>query len=153
MSTAELIKLSAFSRQVSRMIPPASNIQSAATVEAIADEAISFQSMTLLTQHFTELLKTASIEDDKILGELQKVFTTSLNIVGAYHQQQTTARSSIGDEKSIAQVYDVLAQEISSFYDALSALLWIIGEHIAENDITLPGSYNNADDLFAAIGG
>ena len=162
MSTLELRKLGAFGRQISQIIPEARDLDLLGaiekTVEAIADETVKFQSLDLMAEHFLSILQKADFTSEDALAQLEKVIPASLEILEKYYNTQVAKRQSaiedlrLTEEDGIVEAYDSLLHEICSLHNNLNSLCWVIGEHAAELDKKLPGSYSNADDLFEAMG-
>jgi len=162
MSTVERLKLDAFGRQVSNALSSTRDISLLAqideTIEAVADEVVKFQSLALMTDHFIEVLQKAAIPDVSGLAELQLMFARSIEIVASYHQNQIIKRQSaiedkrLTNEDGIVDAYDTLIQQVAQFHNNLSSLSWLLGEHLAEADTTMPETFTSADALFKAIG-
>lgn len=128
------------------------------TVAAITIEIGKFQAMALTTEHYVELLlKSPPTRTDRV-EELQMLFVKARDAIGAIYAADVERRQcAINDcrltaEGGVVDLYDSLLEVISSLHNSLSSLACIIGEHIAENDKTIPSTFTDADDLFSSMG-
>lgn len=56
------------------------------------------------------------------------------------------------EDDGVVDAYAHLLAEVAVLHERLNTLYWIIREQEADQDITLPGEFSDADDLFAAMG-
>jgi hypothetical protein len=56
------------------------------------------------------------------------------------------------DEDGIVDAYALLLTEMAVLHEKLNTMCWLLREHEADNDETLPGVFSNADGLFEAMG-
>lgn len=162
MSTVELIRLGAFGRQISKIIPDARDLvllsEIEQTVDVVADLTIKFQAVALITEHYRELLHKELPPDSDALAKLEEIIPECLVATENFYNANVAKRQyaiddhRLTEDDGIVDAYDGLLGEVSSFYNSLSSLSWIIGEHRAEADVTLPGRHTTVDDLFAAMG-
>jgi len=165
MSSTELRKLGAFGRQVRDKIGSRRELnlldQIDETVERLADETVRIQSLALMNEHFIEALQKCTItkqESIEALAKVESMFEKCIELTAEYYSDQVARRQGAVDdprlteEDGVVEGYDALLQEISALHNNLSTLNWIIREHIAEADVTLPGTFESADALFEAMG-
>lgn len=161
MSTTELRYLEAFGLHVRHEAEPRerrllNDIDK--TVAVITIEIGKFQAMALTAEHYVELLLKTTLPRTGMVEELQPLFVKARDAIGAIYAVNVEKRQCAIDDRrltaedGIVDVYDSLLEVISSLHNSLNSLAWIIGEHIAENDITVPGTFTNADDLFTSMG-
>lgn len=162
MSATELRKLGAFGRQVKDEFSTIREIvlldQIEETMDALAYETVKFQSMALMTDHFIESLQKCSTPDVQAFTALEALFVKCRDLVEKYHVTQIAQRqcaiedSRLTSEDGIVDAYDALLQEIAELHNNMNSLAWIIGEHLAEAESALPGSFDSAEKLFEAMG-
>lgn len=56
------------------------------------------------------------------------------------------------EEDGVVEGYAYLLSEVADLHDKLNTLAWIIREQEAEQDKAVPGTFSNAEDLFASMG-
>lgn len=162
MSPTELRYLEAFGLHVAheaapRELSPLKEIDE--TVAAITIEIGKFQAMALTTGHYVNVLLKSSLPRTDNVEKLQTLFVKARDAIGATYaltvkkRQRAMDDSRLTGEDGIVEVYDYLLEVISSLHNSFNSLAWIIGENIADNDTTAPGTFTNADDLFASMGG
>jgi len=161
MSAVELRILGAVGRQLSSM-PQVRDLEILGKIElaleAIADQTLKFQSMALALDRLIEKIQKATLDSADGLAELGGIFDTALVMCEDYYnsliaiRKEAAEQEDLDEDDGIIDGLDMLMEQVAAFHNNLSALDWIIGEHIAEMDVTLPGSFSDADALFQAMG-
>lgn len=162
MSAAELRKLGALGRQVIDAIPQDRDLgllgKIDETVDALADKTVKFQAMALAMDHYIPALQKTVFSTTKGLDELESIFSKSAALADEYYGLLVVKRQCaiddfrLTEEDGIIASYDALLDQVAAFHNNLNTLAWIVGEHIAEVEEAVPGSFANADELFKAIG-
>lgn len=162
MSLTELRILDAFSRHLSTTISESRDLellgQIENTVEAVADETVKYQSVALMMDHYLDAVQKANFSSIEALKALETAFAkASLATETNFNDAVARRQSAIDDARLVAddgivEAYDALLEQLAATFNSVSQMAWILGEHIAESDKTLPGTFASADELFAAMG-
>ena len=162
MSATELLFLDAFSRQLSNTLSEARDLnllgQIQQTVEAVADRTVQYQSLVLMMEHYIETVQKATLSSPEVIQSLEQAFLNAASAVELFYHKIVAQRQSAADdsrltsEDGVVEAYDALIEQVSATYNCANQMAWILGEHLAELDETLPGTFSSAEDLFEAMG-
>jgi len=90
--------------------------------------------------------------------DMVNLFENARDSVGRMHEifcakhLAAVSDPALTDEDGVVESYARLSTEAAILHDRLNTLAWLIGEHEADQEHPLSGSYANAEDLFAALG-
>lgn len=160
MSALEVRRLKAFGRQVlgdtARDLELLRDIET--TLDALDIELGRTSLFNAAAEKFIEIVKAStSTTIDENIG-LVDVFDSARDEVGKAYQmfknkhQYALRASELDDDDGIVEAYECLLSATATLHNNLNTLSWLVGEHEADLDETLPGAYSNANDLFAAMG-
>ena len=99
--------------------------------------------------------------DPKIIdedGSIVRSIEETRDTLGAVHAkfvkkcEAAKQAEELREDDGVVDAYYDMINSTADLHNAINALCWAIGEHDADLDETLPGSFDNADDLFAAMG-
>lgn len=160
MSTLEIRKLKAFGRQIQAGVPRDLGLLGVIdeTLEALDIEVEKFSQMNHAAGQYVEMAKKSAPNNVGSLEEIESLFASSRQLVGEYYyQNEEKQQAAVNDprlteEDGIVEAYDHLLAELASLHNNLNTIAWLIGEHVADTDKQAPGSFDNAEDLFAAMG-
>lgn len=160
MSVLEIRRLKAFGYQVrgdaARDLELLRDIET--TLDALDIELERASQLNQAAEKFIELVKksaSSTIGDDT---DLVALFDSARDTVGRAHKmfgerhQCALNAPELDDDDGIVEAYECLMSATATLHNNLNTLSWLIGEHEADLDETLPGAYGNADDLFSAMG-
>lgn len=129
------------------------------TLDAIDLRCEFVRSANQSADHFIDLLRAAplppaSAEDE----DLVVVFEAARDSIAAEYEHTSMQHicavnaPELVEDDGVVEAYAVLLTGLVELHDKLNTLSWIIREDEADQDQTLEGSFENADDLFAAMG-
>lgn len=160
MSVLEIRRLKAFGQQV--RVDASRDLKLLRTIETTLDALdIDQERVNQLNQAAEQFIDLAKKSVSSAIGDstgLVTLFDGARDEVGEAHgilvEKHRSAISDpvLHDDDGIVEAYACLLSATAALYNNLNELSWIIGEHEADLDKTLPGAYSNADDLFAAMG-
>jgi len=159
MSALEIRRLKAFGQQVwgdaARDLKLLRAIET--TLDALDIEQERANQLNQAAEQFIDLVKhtESSIGDG---ADLVGLFDKARDAVGKAHALLIRKHHSalndpaLDDDDGVAEAYACLLSTTAALHNNLNTLSWLIGEHEADLDEAIPGTYSNADDLFAAMG-
>jgi hypothetical protein len=160
MTATEFRRLKAFEHLVRDAIETAARDcpdELALAATTLATQVEKFQALSLAAQRYAEMARESISEDVGNLYERAALLANTRDLVGVYFASNAAKRQyAIGDthhiSSNLVDDYDALLAALASLHNSFNALAWNIGERSAEADVVAPGTFGNADDLFAAIG-
>jgi hypothetical protein len=162
MSTVELRFLDAFSRQLSHTLSDSRDLnllgQIQQTVELVADRTVQYQSLVLMMEHYIDIVQKATLSSPEVAQSLERAFLSAADSVELFYNKILAQRQSAIDDSrltaddGVVDAYDALIEQVSATYNCANQMAWILGEHLAEFDETLPGKFDTAEALFEAMG-
>ena len=160
MSTLEIRRLKAFGYQVRGDVARDLGLLRAieTTLDALDIEQERVSQLNLAAEKFIAMVKksaSSAIADDINLVTL---FDSARDAVSKAHEAFAEKHDcafndpELDDDDGIVEAYECLVSAIATLHNNLNTLSWLIGEHEADLDEKLQGSYGSADELFAAMG-
>ena len=103
-----------------------------------------------LLQNYPEVID----ESGELIVRLEKVRTTVGLIHDELRSQCCTAETepSLKCDEDLVLAYKEVIEAAAALHNAINDLCWAIGEHDADFDETLSGSFDSAEDLFRQMG-
>lgn len=127
------------------------------TLDQLEVENCVFSHFTHLIEKSVESIKASSAcfdQQDKLLIMFQQTRDAVETLHEHSSAQCESARTdrALCDDDGIVEAYCTLLETLAALHHSLNDLCWAIGENAADHDRTLPGTFDNADDLFKAMG-
>lgn len=160
MSTLQVRKLKAFGAKIQCEAARDLHVLRAieTTLDALDIRCESLRQTNQAGDHFIKLLKECDVPFSNSDVDLVSLFEDARDSTEAAYEKWALKHlcavnaPELVDEDGVVDAYALLLTEIAALHDKLNTLCWIIGEQQADQDVTLPGVFSNADDLFAAMG-
>jgi hypothetical protein len=109
-----------------------------------------------IQREIQRLKDTSGVIDED--GSIILMLEETRDVLGQSHaaliKQCATVRKApeLHPDDGVVEAFCEVLDSTAALHNAVNDLCWAIGEHDADLDEKLPGSYSNADDLFAAMG-
>lgn len=106
--------------------------------------------------HFIKIARETDLDGDND-GTLLTILESAREAVAQAHAhwkqgQPDALDAPLADSDELLDATPILLHECAALHDRLNILCEIVREKEADQDQTLPGSFDNADDLFTAMG-
>lgn len=130
------------------------------TLDSLDIELEHIRSANQDADYFIKLLRDSQAMPDRTGGDvdLVSIFEAARDSVGKAYKHFSVkhmcavSSDELVEDDGVVEAYAALLTGLSELHDKLNTLSWILREDEADHDQALPGSFSNADDLFAAMG-
>lgn len=128
------------------------------TLDALDVRCEQLRQVNQAADHFIECVSAADNPPPSEEVDLVSLFENVRDAVGdAYDRWSVKHLCAVNapelkEEDGIVEGYALLLMEVAALHDKLNTLAWIIREQEADHDRTMPGEFEDAEDLFAAMG-
>ncbi len=160
MTTLQIRKLKAFGNQINadaaRDPDLLRNIEH--TLDGLDVHCERLRQVNQAADYFIKLLRESDIPMVSGDGDLLRLFESGRNSVGAAYEVWGSKHicavkaTELSDKDQVVEAFALLLTEVAELHDKLNTLCCLIREQEADQDVTVPGEFSSADDLFAAMG-
>ena len=128
------------------------------TLDALDVRCEQLRQVNQAADHFIERLSADNLPSASPDVDLVSLFENARDAIGdAYDRWSVKHLCAVNapeltDEDGVVDAYALLLTEVAALHDKLNTLSWVIREQEADSDNLMPGKFDDADDLFAAMG-